>query len=170
MSKQWTPKVGDTVTVIGGIPSFKGIECTIIDYAGDDNRILVQSEFFKGIYNMSKSWIAPITAPEPAGDDNPQWSGEANETWLTEDERRIKSLGIGGFVTKWEQHGLFTTIAALRAENARLRVFVQDVINNAPADEPLSLSMEVLPAAWSFWGAGSGARELLRQLDEADNA
>lgn len=56
---------------------------------------------------------------------------------------------------------LLDEIKQLKARIAELETFVNDVKNNAPKEEPKTVTIRTLPQAWAFWIAGQKAESLL---------
>jgi len=63
----------------------------------------------------------------------------------------------------WEQNAkdlaqardrLYKELERLREENTLMRALLSEIAQNAPDDEPTSLTPKTLPTAWAFWVAG----------------
>jgi hypothetical protein len=60
----------------------------------------------------------------------------SNSPYLTDDEKRILSYGVGGFTSYEEQLGLFATIAAQREQIAQLQAALRDIADGDKMDRP----------------------------------
>lgn len=72
----------------------------------------------------------------------------------------FKSIEHGDTVTLDRQHW-----NEIKDHIIELETLLQDIDNNAPKVEPVTLEKRTLPEAWSFWAVGQKVRQIIARSE-----